>query len=292
MENIVRVAGGLANKMFHCAFAIALAQRGNNVYIDTKLPQLEFAHDLLALHEIFPNLELQEKTCMPYKYAYDNSIIGKLMRRFPLVSREKYYISHSFLYDDCFMGKIKKDSYIIGYFQNEKYFENITESIRKNFKFANIEGDKNKYIVSQLEKEKSVSIHIRKGDGYATWPEFKGTCPPEYYKRAVDYLRERQSGLTFYVFTDSVDWVKSNMGWLDDYTLVDWNPCVGWGNHFDMQLMSYCKHNIIANSTYSWWGAWLNSNDAKVVIAPAEWFNLCKKIRTQSDIVPDSWIKF
>lgn len=290
MKITVHVAGGLANKMFHCAAAIALKKQGNEVAIDDESEAIEFEHDRLSLQAIFPHLDLARMERGSYKHAGKTSLYSKLMRRLPFIAGEKYYISHCFNYDEAFIGSIKRDSYIICPFQNEKYFEKAVDEVRSAFSFPTIEDEKNIELIKKLEAENSVSIHVRKGDGYATWPEFVGTCPLEYYKKAVSKLQSIEANLKFYVFTDSPDWVRENFGWFD-YTLVDWNPCVGWGNHFDMQLMTHCKHNIIANSTYSWWGAWLNPNPGKVVIAPAEWFKLCSKVKEQSDIVPLSWIR-
>ena len=212
------------------------------------------------------------------------------MRRLPLFSKERYYIDHSHQYNDKFMAKIKQDGYVIGYFQDERYFISYNKEIRDAFMFSPFQDERNIRLSKELDKTNSVAIHIRKGDGYATWNEFKGTCPIEYYKKAVVYLETKFQNLKFYIFTDSIEWVKQNFNWLE-YTLVDWNPSVGWGNHFDMQLMSMCKHNIIANSTYSWWAAWLNNNPQKIVVAPAEWFNLQSRIKHQSEIVPTNWIK-
>ena len=290
MDITVHVAGGLANKMFHCAAAIALRKMGNMVYLDDESEEAEFEHDKLSLQHIFPDMGIARMPKGKYKFAGKRSLYAKIMRRLPLLSGEKYYISHSFNYDEAFVGSIKKDSYIICPFQNERYFENAFDEVRSAFTFPSIEGDRNIELMKKLESENSVAIHIRKGDGYATWPEFVGTCPLEYYQKAVNRLKQMHSHLKFYVFTDSPEWVRENFGWLD-YTLVDWNPWVGWGNHFDMQLMTHCKHNIIANSTYSWWGAWLNTNPDKVVIAPEEWFKICNKVTEQSDIVPHSWIR-
>ena len=289
MIEVVRVAGGLANKMFHCAFALALSERGFDVYIDSKSQEAEFEHDKLELSRIFPFFELKEMPAGMYKHHVQAGIKGKLFRRLPLLSGERYYISHSHRYDPNFIEKIKSDGYIIGFFQNERYFKDC-DHLRENLKFAPIEGKQNILLAQELMEENSVSLHVRKGDGYSTWAEFRGTCPLEYYQRAVNYIRARHADAKFYVFTDSVEWVRENLNWLE-YKMVDWNPCVGWGNHFDMQLMSLCKHNIIANSTYSWWGAWLNRNPDKMVIAPANWFNLKSRVKEQSDIVPHNWIK-
>lgn len=134
--------------------------------------------------------------------------------------------------------------------------------------------------------ENSVAIHVRKGADYQSKQNRKNTCTIDYYRLAIDYIRMHVQNPVFYVFTDNKDWVIENFTDLD-YTLCDWNPTSGKQNYLDMQLMSCAKHNVIANSTYSWWGAWLNENSDKIVIAPKRWFN---KIVTP-DILPEQWIK-
>ena len=289
MREIVKVAGGLANKMFHCAFAISLRSLGCDVMIDTKSQKAEFSHDVLSLRRIFPYLDLAEYEGREYKYAADDSMIGKIMRRIPILTGKHYYISHCHGFDDAFINRIKENGYVIGYFQNELYFKNCEDEVRKVFEFADIEGENNLQLLDDLKKQNSVCLHVRKGDGYSNWPEFAGTCPVEYYRKAVDCLEKSDSQLYYYVFTDSPEWVKQNFGWLD-YKLVDWNPCVGWGNHFDMQLMSNSKHCIIANSTYSWWAAWLNRYSKKIIVAPRIWFNLNSSKKIQPDIIPSGWV--
>ena len=101
---------------------------------------------------------------------------------------------------------------------------------------------------------------------------YQNTCPVDYYRNAVDYMKKNVDSPKFFVFADNPQWVKENFSWLD-YTLVDWNPSAGPGSHLDMQLMSLCHHNIISNSTYSWWSAFLNENPDKVVVLPRQWFN-------------------
>lgn len=101
---------------------------------------------------------------------------------------------------------------------------------------------------------------------------YQETCPLDYYRKAIAYIKEKVDNPKFYVFADNPAWVTEHFNEFD-YTLIEGNPPAGWGSHFDMQLMSYCKHNIISNSTYSWWGAFLNKNPEKIVILPHQWFN-------------------
>ena len=144
-----------------------------------------------------------------------------------------------------------------------------------------------------MQNENSIAIHIRKGKDYLDGTPYKNTCSIDYYINAINYIKSQISDPIFYVFTDNPTWVENNLKRHINYSLIDWNPAIGYGNHYDMQLMSYAKHNIIANSTYSWWGAWLNANSNKIVIGPKEWFNPNIKEFYYKDlqILPDQWIK-
>ena len=117
-----------------------------------------------------------------------------------------------------------------------------------------------------------MGIHVRKGADYQSRIWYQNTCSVDYYLHAVEMMKKQLKNPRFYVFADNKEWVRENLKGFD-YTLVDGNPGSGWGSHYDLQLMSYCKHNIISNSTYSWWGAFLNQNRNKVVIMPKVWFN-------------------
>lgn len=119
----------------------------------------------------------------------------------------------------------------------------------------------------EIEECESVAIHVRKGKNYQSYIWYQNTCSMDYYRKTILQMKEKLQHPKFYVFTDNVDWVKENFQEIE-YTLLKGNPADGYGNHFDMQLMSLCKHNIISNSTYSWWSAFLNQNPGKVVIAP------------------------
>lgn len=141
-----------------------------------------------------------------------------------------------------------------------------------------------------MRNENSIAIHLRKGADYLKSDLMgKGLCPVEYYISAINYIKSHVDNPVFYVFTDNPNWVKENLPNFD-YTLVDWNPVSGKRSFRDMQLMTYAKHNIIANSTYSWWGAWLNSNPDKIVIAPKKFFNPVNDFFSKSDIICEDWI--
>lgn len=286
--NVIYVGGGLANKMFHCAFAKALEVEGRDVFIDDESFISEFAHDKVLMCSIFPNWNLRRMPKGIYKYGGKKGFIAKIMRRLSWVTGEKYSINHSYFYDKHFVDNLPLNAYIIAPFQNENYFIAAEKEIRELYNFFPFTDLQNVRLQKEMNFCQSIAIHVRKGDGYETWDIFKETCPVTYYRNAVDYINQHVRNAVFYVFTDSPMWVKKNLSFIN-YVLVDWNPNIGFGNHWDMQLMACAKHNIIANSTYSWWGAWLNSNPQKIVIAPKTWFN--PKIERTPYIVPERWIR-
>ena len=166
----------------------------------------------------------------------------------------------------------KKSQYIIGVFQNAKMVETIEKDVKRCFTFQPFTDEKNRKLQKEMEECESVAIHVRKGKDYAQRIWYQNTCPVEYYQKSIKLMAEKIAHPKFYVFTDNPDWVKENFKDIE-YTLVEGNPPSGWGSHFDMQLMSVCKHNIISNSTYSWWSAFLNVHSQKIVIGPKVWFN-------------------
>ena len=137
----------------------------------------------------------------------------------------------------------------------------------------------------------AVAIHLRKGKDYLESELMgKNLCGADYYMAAIDYIKAHVDNPVFYVFTDNPSWLKDNMPSFG-YTLVDWNEVSGKRSFRDMQLMSCAKHNIIGNSTYSWWGAWLNPNPDKIVIAPDKFFNVTNDFFAKQDIVCEDWIR-
>jgi len=173
------------------------------------------------------------------------------------------------------------------YFQNEKYFINIADIIRKEFTLKKPLSNKAQEILGNIENSSSVSLHVRRGDYIKDKKinTFHGICGMDYYQRATELIKEKISNPIFFVFSDDIAWAKDNFKgsefvFVSDPEIEDFE---------EMFLMSKCKHNIIANSSFSWWGAWLNNNQYKIVIAPKRWFNDEKA--NQNEIVPKRWIK-
>ena len=135
----------------------------------------------------------------------------------------------------------------------------------------------------------AVSLHIRRGD-YVSNPvtnNYHGTCSLAYYKKAVLLLKEKIENPSFFIFSDDLLWARENLDFINDMTFIDLDKSIP--DHEEMHLMSQCKHNIIANSSFSWWGAWLNENSDKIVIAPKKWFS-DNTINTE-DLIPAKWMR-
>ena len=188
---------------------------------------------------------------------------------------------------DLSIFNVATDCYFDGYWQNENYFSFCQSIVRKNFTFPIIEDSRNIEVLNAIRLKNAVSIHVRRGD-YLNNSILGNNCNLDYYKNAIEYMLNYQSVNLFCVFSNDIEWCKEKLGPLlhSVQTLyIDWNK--DKSSFVDMQLMSMCAHNIIANSSFSWWGAWLNQNPSKVVIAPRKWRN----IETASDPVPDNWIR-
>ena len=283
---VVYSNAGLANRMFHYALYKALEVKGIDVYFDEKSYVPEWSFETTTLMDVFPNIQYRES--LQFKRASKKTFLDKIVIHCSNLFGGRYYVNYRFKYDDKLFTKLEtnQDLCLIGLWQSEKYFMDVRQEIQKCFQYRSFVDDKNVKTAQQMLSENSVAIHVRKGEDYQQNRIWKNTCTIDYYRLAIDYIRMHVQNPVFYVFTDNKDWVIENFTDLD-YTLCDWNPTSGKQNYLDMQLMSCAKHNVIANSTYSWWGAWLNENSDKIVIAPKRWFN---KIVTP-DILPEQWIK-
>jgi len=280
---IVHFLGGLGNQMFQYAFYRTLEQYFEIVKADISAFKNYTLHNGFELERVF-NLKLN------YSSNIENIILGSgssfIAKTWRKICRllNRFYICKTPTYFDPHIFEESKSMYYAGYWQNERYFYNISDMIRQDFTFRNQLNDKNLHLKSLINNTVSVSIHVRRGD-YVNHSALGNICDIEYYRKAINYINANISDAKFFIFSNDVSWCKENVQITNCY-YIDWN--IDKDSYMDMQLMSLCKHNIIANSSFSWWGAWLNCNSQKIIISPSKWFNnIDYDIR---DIVPDSWI--
>lgn len=297
----VNLNAGLANKMFHYAFGRGLKAKGLDVCYDLSNfePNRGWTFEDITLRDAFPNIELKEMPEGHFRWVHvDNNDNRPYMRQlsryarklYGLIGYETYIYEPSYAYVEGMEKRATRNCIYRGFWQSEKYFKHCEDDIRKQFIFLPFDESKNIETAQKMASENSVAIHLRKGKDYLQSELMgKGLCTSEYYLSALDYIRKHVDNPVFYVFTDNPVWLKENMPEFG-YTLVDWNEVSGKRSFRDMQLMSCAKHNIIGNSTYSWWGAWLNPNPNKIVVAPKKFFNPISPYFAKTDIVCEDWV--
>lgn len=180
-------------------------------------------------------------------------------------------------------------AYLHGYWQSEKYFADVATAIREDFSFHHPLSAANVVIANMIDAAGSaVSLHVRRGDyiSDARTHAVHGLCSIDYYRSAVRYITDRVMDPVFFVFSDDIAWAKSNFAFDYPCHYIDHNR--GAESYNDMRLMSLCRNHIIANSSFSWWGAWLNSSDDKIVVAPKRWF--ASNDKSTKDLLPAEWV--
>lgn len=284
---IVQLAGQLGNQMFQYAFAKALEKRwGCEVLFDKSLYEDENAN-LYALHIFNLNLQFATNEQIALARQRNSKLPGFLRKIFGIkkyniaVEPQGYYCYYNkkFLFDKDYL-------LYVGFFQNEKYFSAIATQIKQDFRFPPIRTDDD-YTQERMQKiqdcENSVFIHIRRGD----YTNYGWELEKDYYRKAVKYMLENIKNPKFFVFgATDLEYIKSfNIG----CEFEDLSEKIPTSANFyeDMRLMSHCKHGILANSTYSWWAAWLSNNGGRgqTFIAPSPW------ILNRDDIICSNWIK-
>tara|TARA_B100000745_G_scaffold76795_1_gene46488 strand:+ start:13529 stop:14446 length:918 start_codon:yes stop_codon:yes gene_type:complete len=284
---IVNVKGGLGNQMFQYALGRKLSLKTKQeLKLDiTTLKRVDSGKDThrsftLDAYTIEKNIATHhEITLLRYPFG----IISKGIRWFRLKILGQTHIG----FEKNILSKTGS-MYLDGYWQSPKYFEDIRDVLLKDFQLTAPTSKIMASYQSEIVKGTPVSVHIRRGD-YVKNPrvlkEF-GICSQAYYQKAVSYVQEHVTEPSFFIFSDDIAWVKENIP-LPESTVYVSDPTLSAEE--ELILMSSCSHNIIANSTFSWWGAWLNQNQEKIVIAPTPWFN--KNNHLFQDLIPDSWIQ-
>lgn len=289
---IVKVWAGLGNQMFQYALYKSLQQRGLEAKLDKSYFDTMNAHYGYELEKIFSIKPIYATALECQRLANTKmDIFNRFFRKY--IYQKHTHVVPAVQEAICYNPDIfeYRNVYLQGYWQSEKYFKHIRQSILEDFTFKIDLDLQNRKVISDMKKMNSVSLHVRRGDYINTKLRTNhndlslgGVCTIEYYKNAIQYMKKKLKEPVFYIFSDDIDWCKNNLD-LKDAIFVDWNT--GESSYRDLQLMSQCKNNIIANSTFSWWGAWLNENESKIVAAPDKWY----ANGHTGDIISDSWIK-
>lgn len=273
---VVKVWGGLGNQMFQYALYESYLAKGVSAKLD-----ISFYKN----HHDFNGFELERVFGVKPKYI--NPLFSKLVKVIGKMNSK--LLGKPYKETDEMMGYFYNEvaelkfGYLKGYWQTEKYFYPCTSLLHEVFVFPSVTDEKNKQMVAMMQSTNSVSVHVRRGDYLEqnrNWAMKKA-----YYEKALAEAKNKINDPMFFVFSDDIDWVKNNLD-IQPCTYIDWNKKDN--SYVDMQLMSNCKHNIIANSSFSWWGAWLNKYPSKIVFAPSQWLPFFDGTR---DIIPTIWEK-
>lgn len=286
---IVNILGGLGNQMFEYAMYLALrdAHPQEKIKVCTRSFGGYGLHNGLEIQRIFgvelPEASLWELTKVAYPIF--NYKAWQVMNHY-LPNRKSMTMGTTAIPFDYSQVTREDNAFYDGYWQNEGNFKHVRNKILEAYTFPEFTDERNIELAGRLKSANSVSCHVRRGD-YLKEPNMC-VCTPNYYARAITEMNERVAPKLYVIFSDGIQWCKENLGGLigdREVIFVDWNK--GENSFRDLQLMTLCKHNIIANSSFSWWGAWLNRNVNKVVIAPEVWMN--KPI--VNDPICSDWIR-
>jgi len=289
---ITNIIGGLGNQMFQYAAGRALSLKlGVPLKLDTRDFSGYQLHQGFELNRLFNcRAEIATDIDLAKTLGWQRAkLVQRLLRR-PQLKNLRY---KNFVVEPHFnywsgINQLEDNKYLYGYWQSEQYFIEFADKIREEFTFKLPFSDQNAEIAEQISQVNAVSLHVRRGD-YANslkTTATHGLCSLDYYRAAIDYVSAHVNQPCFYIFSDDIAWVKSNL--VLDKTTVFVSHNKDSESYNDMRLMSLCKHNIIANSSFSWWGAWLNSDVEKIVIAPKQWFAIPTET---SDLIPNNWIR-
>ena len=279
---ITKLKGGLGNQLFQYAAGRAVALHHKvPLKLDLTILKTDKLHNGYRLDQFAIQADIATDNEI-VKLKGGNNVLISALRKAGLVKKKSYFKEKRSSYFD--RGIFKNNFvYLNGYWQNELYFSNIRELLLEELSPISSMNDLGCAYLEQIKKTNSVSLHVRRRD-YLTLENI-GVLDVDYYMKAVEYIRKNLEEPTFYIFSDDLDWCKKSLGFLDGCIYVDRTQT----EIDDLKLMSFCQHNIIANSSFSWWGAWLNQNLKKTVIAPKGW--LLNDPGSSNVILPD-WVKF
>lgn len=278
--------GGLGNQMFQYGIYRSAQACGYDVKADLSGYDMMNMHNGVELETVF-NIKLN----VPVKALnlYQTDIVSRIVRKAGFkefgVSRDIVREEKS-VYIDNLISDVNKDKYLLGYWQSEKYFHDIADQMRRELVFPDL-SEPGKRLAEEMRSAGSVSVHVRRGD-YLKSSMYTDLSNTQYYVDAMKWIREQCGDFKCFLFSDDIPWCRRQFGEEEGIHFVEGNTRAR--AYEDMHLMSLCSHNIIANSSFSWWGAWLNGNAGKIVVAPDAWFTEVYHYKGDS-IIPDRWHK-
>jgi hypothetical protein len=293
---IVRLWGGLGNQMFQYATARRLAV----------VNESQLMLDLGWYSNIPPGDTRRHYELHPFNCVQDvaspeevKALRGVDIKRWPKVVKRVLKRTGLFMNQSCVRERhfhfdpeilrLHGDIYLDGYWQSEKYFGDVADAIRKDFTLRTSPDSINKEIGDTIQSCEAVSLHVRRGDYVSSKSASQHHINSHlhYYEAAIAEVTARLRNPHFFIFSDEPEWAKSNLRVGAPMSYIEHN---GPGKAYeDLRLMSLCQHHIIANSSFSWWGAWLSAHPGKIVIAPEKWFNR-DDINT-NDLLPEGWLR-
>lgn len=296
---IVRAMGGLGNQLQQYALYRKLEHIGKDVRLDTSW----FYNESLQANMFQEReLELNYLNPLPYKTASEDevrSVLGRMweepekwtvkIKRKLLPDSDPAFVESDMYHEGIFDMDNK---YLVGYWACEKYYADIMDLLRADISFPESSDrelqSRNEEVIRQMEETQSVSVHIRRGDYLddVNRALFGGICTDEYYREAINYMKIKFPKARFYLFSDDIPYAKEHYQG-EEYQVIDWNQ--GQNSFYDIMLMSRCKHNICANSTFSFWGARLNPRTDKIMIRPSVHKNTQVCIPEQMKMLWEGW---
>lgn len=298
---IVNCIGGLGNQLFQHALIEALIARGSEVKLAVDQFGVYRQHDGFLLNDLFPHripVADSRDLCEMLGPVFRRPWTRRILARHSLARlRPRKFLVESDLGSSLDIFSLNGDYYLQGYWQALTIFRDIAGNLRRLHGEAGkiIKAPQFERIKDEMSNSISVSVHFRGGD-YLSKKNSKvyANCKVEYYERAMKFFRERYDGVKFYIFSDDPAEMSKVIPWNCDCNFVRLEreglslSEARLMSYFEMCLMSKCGHNIIANSTFSWWGAFLGVQDNRSVLAPLKWFN---GSRENLDLIPDHWTR-
>jgi hypothetical protein len=286
--DVIVIFNGLGNQMSQYAYFLQKRSLGKTYFIsfcsDHNGMELDKVFSINVKPSLFQkNLYLLFRILLTNKGWGLNNIKNRISQFFNIrIVKENF----DYNYKEQYLQPSRGLTYYYGGWHSELYFAECRHEIISKFKFNTPTDNVNQEIIKKISNTESVAVHVRRGDylNASNINLFGGVCTQEYYEKAINFIEERVRDVHYFVFSNDIGWVKENLK-LQNVTYIDNNR--GTNSYIDMYLMSICKHNIIANSTFSWWGAWLNQNEDKIVICPNRFLNDDKS----TDVYPQDWIK-